>query len=140
MKRALLLVVIMITTISLVSCYTYETVTDYKYESAEDDYNKTFRGVTRTQIIDALGAPTRIVPIEGASVILVYEKYLTSIDQPFDPLGLGIGSSEVRQTRIYEEYYIGNDSKCYNVKTNKINIIPYEKTIKKSFWESFFGY
>lgn len=24
---------------SLVSCYTYETVTKYRYESAQDDYN-----------------------------------------------------------------------------------------------------
>ena len=136
MKQILLMVLVAVTTISLLeSCYTYETVTDYRYESAESDYNNKFRGYTRTQIINELGAPSRIVPIDGQSVILVYETYSTSIDEPFDPLGLGIGSSEVRTTRIFEEYYIDNNSRCYNVKTNKIKIIPYEKTIKRSIWD-----
>ena len=62
-------------TTSLVSCYTYETVTKYRYESAQDDYNRRYRGYTRSQIINELGAPDRVVPVDGSSVILVYEKY-----------------------------------------------------------------
>jgi len=120
---------------SLVSCYTYETVTKYRYESAQDDYNRRYRGYTRSQIINELGAPDRVVPVDGSSVILVYEKYTSSISRPIDPLGLGIGSYTETRNRIFEEYYIDSNSKCYNVRTNKIKETPYQETIKKSIFD-----
>lgn len=129
--RAFLLLVVA-TSLSLTSCTTYQTVTDYRYESAQNDYNNKYRGYTRTQIINDMGAPNRIVPVEGQSVILVYEEY--KVRRPVDPLGLGIGSYSYERD-WYIEFYIGSDSKCYNVKTNKLKAIPYQKTIKKSPWE-----
>ena len=122
-------------TISLVSCYTYETVTKYRYESAQDDYNRIYRGYTKSQIINSFGAPNRIVPIDGSSVILVYETYISSIRQPFDPWGLGIGSYTETTTRIFEEFYIDSNSKCYNVRTNKIKEVPYQETIRRSIFD-----
>lgn len=127
-----LLLGIVISIAPLASCTTYQTVTDYRYESAQGDYNNKYRGYTRAQIINDMGAPDRIVPVEGQSVILVYEKY--KVRRPVDPLGLGIGSYSYERD-WYIEFYIGNDSKCYNVKTNKLKAIPYQKTIKKSPWE-----
>ena len=136
MKKTLITCLTMLAmSISLVSCYTYETVTKYRYESAQDDYNRKYRGYTKSQIINDFGAPNRIVPIEGSSVILVYEKYITDISQPFDPRGLGIGSYRETKNRIFEEFYIDSNSKCYNVKTNKVNEIPYQETYKKSIFD-----
>ena len=121
-------------TTSLVSCYTYETVTKYRYESAQDDYNRRYRGYTRSQIINELGAPDRVVPVDGSSVILVYEKYTSRISRPIDPLGLGIGSYTETTNRIFEEFYMDSNSRCYNVRTNKIKEIPYQETIRKSIF------
>ena len=121
-------------TTSLVSCYTYETVTKYRYESAQDDYNRRYRGYTRSQIINELGAPDRVVPVDGSSVILVYEKYTSRISRPIDPLGLGIGSYTETTNRIFEEFYMDSNSRCYNVRTNKIKGIPYQETIRKSIF------
>lgn len=118
----------------LVSCYTTETVTKYRYESVQDDYNYKYRGYTKSQIINEFGAPNRIVPIDGASVILVYEKYTSSISRPFDPWGLGIGSYTETQNRVFAEFYMDNNSKCYNVRTNMIKEVPYQETIKKSIF------
>lgn len=120
---------------SLVSCYTYETVTKYRYESAQDDYNRVYRGYTKSQIINEFGAPDRIVPIEGSSVILVYENYTSSIQPPIDPWGLGIGSYTETRNRIFEEFYIDSNSRCYNVRTNKIKEIPYQETYRKSIFD-----
>ncbi len=122
-------------TTSLVSCYTYETVTKYRYESAQDDYNRRYRGYTRSQIINELGAPDRVVPVDGSSVILVYEKYTSRISRPIDPLGLGIGSYTETTNRIFEEFYMDSNSRCYNVRTNKIKEIPYQETIRKSIFD-----
>lgn len=136
MKRKIYIALTLLSmTTSLVSCYTYETVTKYRYESAQDDYNRRYRGYTRSQIINELGAPDRVVPVDGSSVILVYEKYTSSISRPIDPLGLGIGSYTETRNRIFEEYYIDSNSKCYNVRTNKIKEIPYQETIKKSSFD-----
>lgn len=136
MKRKFFIALALLSmTTSLVSCYTYETVTKYRYESAQDDYNRRYRGYTRSQIINELGAPDRVVPIDGSSVILVYEKYTSSISRPIDPLGLGIGSYTETTSRIFEEFYIDSNSKCYNVRTNKIKEIPYQETIKKSIFD-----
>lgn len=136
MKRKIYIALTLLSmTTSLVSCYTYETVTKYRYESAQDDYNRRYRGYTRSQIINELGAPDRVVPVDGSSVILVYEKYTSSISRPIDPLGLGIGSYTETRNRIFEEYYIDSNSKCYNVRTNKIKEIPYQETIKKSIFD-----
>ena len=136
MKRKIFIALALLSmTNSLVSCYTYETVTKYRYESAQDDYNRRYRGYTRSQIINELGAPDRVVPIDGSSVILIYEKYTSSISRPIDPLGLGIGSYTETRNRIFEEYYIDSSSKCYNVRTNKIKEIPYQETIKKSIFD-----
>lgn len=136
MKRKIFIALTLLSmTTSLVSCYTYETVTKYRYESAQDDYNRRYRGYTRSQIINELGAPDRVVPVDGSSVILVYEKYTSSISRPIDPLGLGIGSYTETRNRIFEEYYIDSNSKCYNVRTNKIKEIPYQETIKKSIFD-----
>ena len=136
MKRNIFIALALLSmTTSLVSCYTYETVTKYRYESAQDDYNRRYRGYTRSQIINELGAPDRVVPVDGSSVILVYEKYTSSISRPIDPLGLGIGSYTETRNRIFEEYYIDSNSKCYNVRTNKIKEIPYQETIKKSIFD-----
>ena len=121
-------------TTSLVSCYTYETVTKYRYESAQDDYNRRYRGYTRSQIINELGAPDRVVPVDGSSVILVYEKYTSRISRPIDPLGLGIGSYTETTNRIFEEFYMDSNSRCYNVRTNKIKEVPYQETIRKSIF------
>lgn len=131
-KFIFILLVAFVTIISTGSCYWYETVTDYEYESAESYYNSKYKGYTKTQIVNDYGAPDRVVPIEGQSVILVYETY--AVRKPFDPWGLGIGSSTVERTS-YVEFYIGNDSKCYKVKTNKLKAIPYQKTIKKSIFD-----
>jgi len=80
MKRKIFIALALLSmTTSLVSCYTYETVTKYRYESAQDDYNRRYRGYTRSQIINELGAPDRVVPIDGSSVILIYEKYTSSV-------------------------------------------------------------
>lgn len=136
MKRKFFIALALLSmTTSLVSCYTYETVTKYRYESAQDDYNRRYRGYTRSQIINELGAPDRVVPIDGSSIILVYEKYTSSISRPIDPLGLGIGSYTETTSRIFEEFYIDSNSKCYNVRTNKIKEIPYQETIKKSIFD-----
>lgn len=89
MKRKIFIALALLSmTTSLVSCYTYETVTKYRYESAQDDYNRRYRGYTRSQIINELGAPDRVVPVDSSSVILIYEKYTSSISRPIDPLGL----------------------------------------------------
>ena len=123
-------------TTPLVSCYTYETVTKYRYESAQDDYNRKYKGYTKSQIISELGAPDRVVPIDNSSSLLVYEKYTTSIKRPFDPWGLGIGSYTETTDRIFVEFFIDNkSSKCYNVRTNKIKEIPYLDTIKRSIFD-----
>ena len=136
MKRKIFIALTLLSmTTSLVSCYTYETVTKYRYESAQDDYNRRYRGYTKSQIINELGAPDRVVPVDGSSAILVYEKYTSSISRPIDPLGLGIGSYTETRNRIFEEYYIDSNSKCYNVRTNKIKEIPYQETIKKSIFD-----
>lgn len=135
MKKMLITLAVFAMTISLVSCYTYETVTKYRYESAQDDYNRRYRGYTRSQIINDYGAPDRIVSIDGSSVILVYEKFSSSISRPVDPLGLGLGSYTETKNRIYTEFYIDNNSICYNVRTNRIKEIPYQVTIKKSIFD-----
>jgi|GEM_PF-5362829 len=134
-KNSFIALALLSMTTSLVSCYTYETVTNYRYESAQDDYNRIYRGYTKSQIISEYGAPDRIVPIDGSSVILVYEKYISSISRPVDPLGLGIGSYTETKTRIFEEFYIDSNSKCYNVRTNKVKEIPYQETIKKNIFD-----
>lgn len=133
-KNILIALVLLGMTTSLVSCYTYETVTKYRYESAQDDYNRRYRGYTRSQIINELGAPDRVVTIDGNSVILVYEKYTSSISRPFDPLGLGVGSYTKTTNRIYAEFYINSNYKCYNVRTNKVKEIPYRETIRRSIF------
>lgn len=136
MRRTLLITLVALLTATLLqSCYTYETVTKYRYESAQGDYVRKYKGYTRTQIINEFGAPDRIVPIDGSSVILVYEKYHSSISQPFDPWGLGIGSYTETKSRIFTEFYLDDNSRCYNVKTNKVKEIPYQETIKKSIWD-----
>lgn len=118
---------------SLSSCYYYETVTDYDVVPLQNEYNTKFNGCTRSQIINSCGAPNRIVPIDGQSVILVYENYSVSVNEPIDPLGLGIGSTTVDRTRIYAEFYIGNDGRCYNVKTNRSKIVPYTRKEKRYY-------
>lgn len=136
MKKNIFIVLTLLSvTISLASCYTYETVTKYRYESAQDDYNRRYRGYTRSQIINELGAPDRVVPIDDSFVILVYEKYISSISRPIDPLGLGIGNYTETTNRIFEEFYIDSNSKCYNVKTNEIKEVPYQETIKKNIFD-----
>ena len=115
-----------------VSCYTYETVTKYRYECVEDDFNRAYKGCSRTQIINQFGVPDRVVPIEGQAVVLVYESY--SVRKPVDPLGLGIGSYKYERD-WYTEFYMSNDGLCYLVKTNRIRAIPYQETIKKNFFE-----
>lgn len=131
-KNIFIILALLVMTTCFVSCYTYETVTKYRYESAQDDYNRRYKGYTKSQIINELGAPDRVVPIDDYSVILVYEKYTTSISRPIDPLGLGIGSYTKSTNRIYEEFYINSNSVCYNVRTNKIKEIPYQETIRRS--------
>ena len=136
MKKVIFIALTLLSlTTSLVSCYTYETVTKYSYESAQDDYNRRYRGYTRSQIINELGAPDRVVSIDGSSVILIYEKYTSWISRPIDPLGLGIGSYTETTNRIFEEFYIDSNYKCYNVRTNKVKEIPYQETIKKSIFD-----
>lgn len=134
MKKAVIMLAIVATIGSLASCYTYETVTNYRYESLEGELNNKYRGYTRTQIINEYGAPERIVPIDASSVILVYESFSSSISRPTDPLGLGLGSYRETKERIFTEFYLDNSSKCYKVKSNRVNVIPYQETIKKSAW------
>lgn len=98
------------------SCYT----TKYSYQSLEPEYNSYYKNWTKAQIVNKCGAPDRIMPIEGTSEILVYESYKTlamSID------GFGFANNK----RNYTEFYIGKDSKCYQVKTNATKAIEYQE-------------
>lgn len=140
MKKMLLACLMMlVASMSLVSCYTYQ-VTKYRYESAQEDLNQAYRGASKTQIINNLGAPDRTVPIDGYSVILIYETYTTNIKQPFDPWGLGIGSYTATTDRTFVEFYLDGNAKCYNVKTNIVNRVPYQETYKRSVFEDIFGF
>ena len=108
------LILISITICLLTSCYT----TQYSYQSLEPEYNSFYKNWTKTQIVNKCGAPDRIMPIEGKSEILVYESYKTLV-MNVDDFGFA------KNKRNYTEFYIGKDSRCYQVKTNATKTIEY---------------
>lgn len=112
MKRTIYLSALaLIVSITFISCYDYKYVT----YSLEDEINNEWRNATKQHIIDVQGAPDRIVPIDADKCILVYEEYRTSAIAVS-----GYGFS--KQRRVYAEFYIGVDSRCYQVKSNYIKV------------------
>lgn len=105
--------------ICLSSCYEYQ----YATYSLENEINNKWRNATKQQIIDVWGAPNRIVPIDGNSCVVIYEEYRTSA---MAISGYGFSN----QRRVYAEFYIGKDSRCYQVKSNYMRV---EKQLVNEF-------
>ena len=126
MKAFRNLFIIIFSVLTLSSCYVTKT---YTY-SLQDEYNKEWRGSTRKEIIDNCGVPSRIVNAGGGNTILVYEDFRTSA---FSVNIGGYDIGRVNNNRIYAEFYLGSNDKCYQVKTNHRG--SYNKKEKVGFFE-----
>ena len=121
-----------------VSCYSTRW---YSY-SLESEYNQSYRGKTKMEIINRVGTPTRIAKVDQNVEVLIYENFSTT--------SIGLGNATAyggynsvnaygnnytfnNTRRNYVEFYIGSGGTCYQVKTNALG---WEKRREKvSFWE-----
>ena len=117
MKRILLLAVILILSSNLLtSCYTYYTV------SRQSEYNKTYVGKTHNEIVNRLGAPDRQTSDGAGGLILIYESFSSQSIATAHNVNYFTGTYTPGTTTTthtdYTHFYINNQNKCYNVKTN----------------------
>lgn len=119
------------------SCYTTRW---YSY-SLESQYNTTYRGDSKEQIVNSFGIPSRISSIGDGVEILVYENFNSMTIGNGNATAYGYGNSVnaygnnysyTFNGRNFVEFYI-KDGKCYQVRTNAKKWE--KKRVKVSFWD-----
>lgn len=121
----------------LTACYS----TRWYSHSLEPQYNSTYRGYSKMQIINSFGSPSRISSVGNGVEILIYENFSSMTLGNGNATAYGNGNyanaygnsySYRFNNRNYIEFYI-KDGSCYQVKTNALG---WEKRREKvSFWE-----
>jgi len=112
MKKELLLIGIIITTVFASSCSsTY-------YVSIQPELENLFVGKTYAEIIDVLGAPDRLTPDGRGGQIMVFENIETStngyVNSRTNYISLFSSSS-----KGYTHMYVNSENVCYQVRTNR---------------------
>jgi hypothetical protein len=115
MKRIMLLGVALSAIVLCSSCHTI------RYYPIEKELNETYRGTTYKQIVDSIGAPTRVMDDGGTGDILVYEneKAITAVSLTYPVYG---GHSKTVTngtiTRNFMEFYVDENKVCTKVSSN----------------------
>lgn len=126
MKKRFKISILLLSLVSICSC----TVTNYYTYSLNREYSKEWKGATQKQIIDAYGAPDRIVNAGSGNRIIIYEdftvKAFSATIGDYD-----IGKADKQRTFI--EFYMDGYGKCYQVRTSDVG--EYSKKEKASFGE-----
>lgn len=129
MKAILSLFFVVLTYLSFCSCTTTRIV------SKQNDYTQSYVGATHQQIVSNLGAPDRQTSDGNGGTILIYEKTtVVSSSQSvatkefmtlnsYTPGNRTVTSSTANTS--YVHFFIDNEGKCYQVKTN------HAKAVKK---------
>lgn len=122
MKRHILIACLAVLPFLMNSC------TTTRYVSVEPEFNQQWVGHTFADIINTFGAPDRQTENGNGGVILIYENFSTSSTTTGDYWGYGYGwyypfhgptyRTTVTTDRQYAHFYIGEDYKCYLVRTN----------------------
>lgn len=107
--------------VSFSSCLT----TKYYLQPSEEDYDSVYKYWNETNIIAEQGQPTRIEPIADGGKIIVYEEYKPlSEDVGLAPTNSGVDLVDANgNVRHYLEFYLGNDGRCYQVKSNRPRLV-----------------
>ena len=97
--------------------------------SLQDDISKRFIGLKHSDIVMAMGAPTRETTDGATGKILVYEEIITKdisaaananyIVRTYTPYATGLQS--------YVQFYIDKNNICYEVKTNYVKSVNEKK-------------
>ena len=112
MKKALLLICIVLTVLSVMSCRTTYNV------SLQPDLEDVFVGRTYAEIIDVLGAPDRVTPDGRGGEIIIYEDIHLITDGTMNPWTRNI-SLVTDSSKGYTHLYINSGNVCYQVRTNR---------------------
>ncbi len=107
----------------LASCYT----TNYYSYSLQDQYNSAYRGCSKAQIINRIGAPSRTTSNGNGGEILIYENFRSTTIGTANASAYAYGNSAnaygnsysyTFNGRNFAEFYIDNNDRCYQVRTN----------------------
>lgn len=120
MKRIL---TIMISALMLASCSTIQNLaTKPVMTSSEPALNAAWQGCRYNDIVRAFGAPTRSAGDGDGGTIYVYEETKTRYTTSTDTFHVGntIDSETTVETkRLYTEFYVSSDDRCYLVRSNR---------------------
>lgn len=96
-----------------------------KFYSVEEEYNKAWVGKTYSEIVRHFGAPDRVEFDGKDGSILVYEDFTTTTSTDVDThFGYFDPDYETKVTRNkhYTHFFIDVDSRCYLVKSNRVEM------------------
>lgn len=128
MKRIFIMLVSLLV---LSSC-----ATSVKYISMEQKYTEQWTGRSHSDIVSTFGAPDRVESDGLDGLILVYEK-VTTVSEIKEKYS-GVYNETVTTDKEYTHYFIGNDNRCYAVKSNEVEADPDSlKRSKRVFWTSY---
>lgn len=128
MKRFLIL---SLAVLALSSCSTA-----LKYISLEQSYNETWTGRSHADIVTTYGAPDRVESDGLDGSILVYET-ITTVSEMRERID-GVYNETVTSEKEFTHFFIGSDSRCYAVKSNKVEVDQDSvKRSKRVFWTSY---
>lgn len=95
----------------LTSCYT----TTYYTHPLQEDYNNTYMYCTAASIIEQLGKPTRVETAADGREVVIYEKIHAAAARK--------AKTAEDPQREYLEFYFDKDSRCTDVKTNRVETL-----------------
>ena len=128
MKRVLMLLAAVM---ALSSCSTA-----VKYISLEQSYNDQWAGRSHADIVAEFGAPDRVESDGLNGSILVYET-ITTVSEVREKYS-GVYNRTEKSEKEFTHFFIGEDSRCYTVKSNKVEVDQDSvKRAKRVFWTSY---
>lgn len=110
--------------------------TAVKYISMEQSYNDQWAGRSHADIVAEFGAPDRVESDGLNGLILVYET-ITTVSEVREKYS-GVYNRTEKSEKEFTHFFIGEDSRCYTVKSNKVEVDQDSvKRAKRVFWTSY---